>query len=90
MHQATEQELQKVNLKLEETGTELIRATSRIADFESQLAKAEERCRGMEARAVDAENSFKKLERLIRTELVELSKDLNGRSDFNRRRAHAA
>ena len=90
MCQATEQELKKANAKLEETEKELMRALSRITDAEAQLTKAEERSRAMEARAINAEGAFNQLERLIRTQLVELSKNVNKRSDLNRRSARAA
>jgi len=90
VRRATEQELEKANARLEETEKELMRALSRITDAETQLTRAEERGRAMEARALHAEGAFNQLEGLIRTQLVELSKDVNKRSDLNRRSARAA
>jgi hypothetical protein len=76
MRRAIEQELQKVSAKL--------------TSAEAQLAQAEERGRAMEARAMDAEDAFKQLEQLIRTQLVELGRDFNKRSDLNKRSVRAA
>jgi hypothetical protein len=90
MCQATEQELKRTNAKLEQTEEKLMRALSRITGAEVQLTKAEERGRAMEARAINAESAFNQLERLIRSQLVGLSTNINKCSDLNRRSARAA
>jgi hypothetical protein len=90
MRQVIEHDLRKVSAKLEETETELMGALSRATSAEAQLAQAEERRRAMESRAIDAEGAFKKLERLIRTQLAELGKDFDRHSDLKSRAARAA